>query len=314
VHRLVVTIALAVLGLGGCNSAAPSNPAPASTTLASIAVSPAELASWIRFRLVYGLRSDAEWALRVANDPNAVGQEFSVPLLPDEFDRVTQDSLTAESLYTPARRYGEQFDTFAGAWLELPHMVIAFTDGLTERRTEASSLFGDRVIVKQARYSVFELKGFEDLVQAQSDWLETIDVRAIDIGLDESDNNVLLNYEAPNQAVEARIRERLGRPDWLRFDWAGPPPYTGPSGRLELTVVDEDGRPIPVSMTLRPRDPRVVAFGPAPLDDGTFIIPTWPAVVWEAEIRYTVDGVDRVVSKEFSVPADGVARVRIVVP
>ena len=308
----LAVICLLVLGCG--EAPAPSAAAPTPTHLPFGAVSQGELQSWIRFRLVYGLRADVDWVVHVARDPSAIGQEYNVPLLPEEFQRVIDASLSAENLLPAARRYAETFPTFAGAWLELPQTVIVFTDDVAERRTGVDELFGGNVRVRQVRYSLLDLKGFEDAVEAERDWLATIDVRAIDIGLDESDNSVRLYYEAPSQAVEARIRERLGGPDWVRFDWAGPPPWTGPYGRLEIRVVDNDGLPVPASMVLRPLDPRVVAFGPTgELEDGMFVMPAWAAVAWEVDVTYVTRNGERTITKEFTVPEDDVVNVRIVV-
>ena len=312
--RTSTILAAAILLVVGCGQTpASSSPLAAAGPVASNAVSPADLQSWRRFRLVYGLRADIDWVVQLAQDPQAFLNDYGMPLLPEELNRVAEANFSADNLVPAARRYAEAFPTFGGLWLELPRVVLAFSDDAPERRTEVEALFGGAVLVREVEYSLQELQAFENAVKAERDWITSLGVDVIDISFRAKDSVVNIYYQAPTRDVEPKIRERLGEPAWLTFEWAGPPPWTGPSGRLELVVVDQRREPTPARVVLRSLDPRVDGFGPFDAEDKPFIGRSWAAVDWEAVVLYVVDGMERTITKKFTVPADGVIKVRIVI-
>lgn len=316
-RRRGAALAVSILVLlGGCGDAPTPPPASASPApQASSAVSREQLQSWISFRLVYGLRSDLEWVVAVANNPAASDEIFDVPLLPDELARVGEAISSAQNLVSVARGYGNQSpDEFAGAWIELPTVVLAFSDRIGEHREEIAALFGDRVVARLVRYSLRDLQTFAGRVGAERAWFPTVGVEFIQADIEEQFNVVEFSYRAPNAGVAALIRERLGQPDWLRLDYWGPGHWTGPVGDLELTVVDHDGQPVAIECLLRTLDPRVTTENaPREIQDGRCFDKALPAVEWTAEITYVDDGASTTISRTFVVPAGGVVRLEVVI-
>ena len=306
----IALVGAATLLVGGCGQ--PQVSPPTASQAASPDFSQAELASWIRFRVIYGLRSDLEWVLKVAEDPTAVGAEYRVPLLQDELERVAEANSSADLLGLAARRYADVFPTFAGSWMELPRVVLAFTDELPARRAEVEALFGASVVVREVRYTLDQLQGFEKAMLADAAWFVTNNIKVIDISVDEMGNAVEIRYRAPTQEVEPLVREQYADSGWLRFEWAGPLPWEGPFGDLELTVVDSNGQPVDVVIVLRPNDPRVNAFGPAELEDGKFADKGLAAVDWLVEIKYSFKGEEKTVTREFTVRPDELVKVKVV--
>lgn len=314
--RIPIISVLAVLCLTSVFATACGEPPPTQMESRSPSAPPfsqQDIEDWIRFRLIYGLRADADWVIRVASDPTATSEPFDVPLLPSELDAVHAANVSAQSLTPAVRRYAAEFPEFAGLWLELPRVVVAFTGRIPEHESEAEVLFGDQVVVRAARYTLTELRGFADAVEAERDWLSTVGVTVIDIGLDEMANAVNLQFRSGTQAAEAVIRERFGQPDWLRLDWAGPPRWTGPYGDIELRVIDGEGRPVPVTIVFRALDPRVGEYGPAEEEDGIFIDKGIAAVDWVVDITYVDSGEAKTITREFTVRADELLKVNVVV-
>jgi hypothetical protein len=314
--QVVALLTAALFLMSGCGEP-PVTPSvsPGGSPQATEGVSQQQLQSWIRFRLVYGLRADVPWLLAVASDPTASSDPYAVPLLPFELDQVGNAISTAQGLASVARGYGNQFpEEFAGAWLELPVVVLGFTVRLPEHRADVEALFGDKVIVREARYALPELQGFLTTVEADRTWFPTIGAEYVGIGIDEMANVVEVQYRAPSKGVEAVIRERFGTPDWMRLTWEGPLPWTGPLGDLELTVVDGDGRPVAIECFLYTRDPRVSGEHlPREVPDGRCFDKGLAAVEWLVDITYMHQGHATTITKTFSVPPDGVVRLTVVV-
>jgi hypothetical protein len=270
--------------------------------------------SWLQFRRVYGLRADLEWVLTVARDPTA-SVLFEVPLLPFELDQVARANSTAQSLVSPARAYGNQFpEEFAGAWIEGSVVVLALTDRLEAHRTAVAALFGDKVVARQARYTLRELKALAGAVASESQWFPTVGADLVDADVNELLNAVEVQYRAPSTAVEPVIRAMFGDAGWIHLTYAGPGPWTGPVGDLELTVVDRDGHPVHVECLLRTLDPRVAGEHlPQDVPDGKCRDTDLPAVKWLVDVTYTHDGDETTITKELVVPPAGVARSTLVI-
>jgi hypothetical protein len=244
--RSIALALITALLVGSCGE----RPMPAASIVATPAPSIllSDLNAWVSFRLVYGLRADVEWVVAVASDPNAV-TDFGPPLLSHEVQQVLDAQAGASALLPLARRYAGRYQAdFVGIWIEGPVVVLGFADHVAERRAEVASLFGDKVAVREVRYSRSELQGFLDavdrergpnadacdtisddnpLVTAQCDvdgidWFETIGVEVSGVYIDEVANQVEIRYHALTKAVETAMRLHLGAGDWLRFYWHGP--------------------------------------------------------------------------------------------
>jgi hypothetical protein len=315
--RRVSTIAAASIIFAACVTTTPT--APPSTAVqgpdrpASTGITEEQIAFWMEFRRVYDLERDRAWILNVARDNKATDDAFGVPMLAFERAEVAKSNASAQNLIPAANRFAADVPEFAGLWLENPMLILAFTDDLSAREGDVRRLFGPMVDVRVARYSLRELRAFAQRLRADDEWFKALDVDVIDISLNETANAVNLYYQAPTTSVEALVRERYGDPDWLVQEWAGAPQWTGPWGDLELTVVHPDGRPVEGKFVLRPLDPGGTAFGPAFLVDGKFADGGIAAFDWLVEINYVVDGVSRQVNRAFTVPADDVVKVHVVV-
>ncbi len=132
-------------------------------------------------------------------------------------------------------------------------------------------------------------------------------------------NTVELRYIAPNRSAEPAILDHFGHPDWLSVHWEGPPPWTGPWGRLVVRVVDSAGRPLPaeanphctptpIESSVR-YDPGVATGTDA---TGTCIFDRIPAAAFDIEVSFT-DSHDttKTVHRQVVVPADGTGNVTI---
>jgi hypothetical protein len=279
----------------------------------SIETTEEDIAFWTLFRHVYGLEEDRAWVLNVANDPSATRHSFGVPMLARERAQVAQANASGQNLVPAANRFAAEFEGFAGLWLENQLLVIAFADQASAREAEARRLFGPLVDVRPARHSLRELRGFMQQLRSDAEWFMGVDVEVIDVSLNEALNGVNLYYRAPSATVETLIRQRYEEPDWLVPEWAGARPWTGPWGDLQLTVVHTNGQPVDGSFVLHPLDPGSTAFGPAFLEAGKFANAGMAAIDWIVEINYVVDGVQRQINRAFTIPADDVVKVHIIV-
>jgi hypothetical protein len=278
------------------------------------APSPVQIQAWTDFRRVYGLNTDLTWVVAVAGNPAAV-RDLDVPLLQFESDHVAMVNANVQELVSTARGYGNRYPgEFAGAWIEGGQVIVAFTTNLPTHAAEANALFGARVLVRDARYSLAELADFVGTVEDEASWFATAGAELVDATADELLNAVRVQYRAPSQAVEPVIRARFADAAWLMLEYGGTGPWTGARGGIELTIVDETGAPVAVECLFRTVDPGVPGE-PSPQDgsDGTCGYEQLPAVVWLVDITFDRDGQPATISKRYAIAADGVVRSTVVV-
>jgi hypothetical protein len=275
-------------------------------------VSQEELQAWVRFRVLYGLRFDIPWILGVANDPTA-SDLYRVPLLPAELQQVVDASWSADDLLPKARAFADDDPDFAGAWIELPRVVVAFAGDVPERRAQTEGLFGDRVIVRDARFSLAQLEGFMATVTADKTWFTSVGGEVVDIGIDEAMNIVRIHTRLPDETIERAARERFGDSGWMEFSYDGPAPWKGPLGDLEITVVDKSGEPAAVLCLVGTTDPRVQGETSMFAADGKCFFQDLAAVKWGLRVVYDFGGESQTVLADYLVPAAGVERATIVV-
>ena len=243
---ILVCVSCSPVEPGPTDSAVPSRSGGGSSApAASASFDPADIARWVAFRETYGLPSSPDWVSRVARDPTSTS-DFDVPLLPTEIDIVARQNRAAQDLMPAVIAYGERFHDYGGARIEGTKAVILFSDGLEEHQQTLDRLFGSgRIEVRRAPYSIADLEEKGASIVAERDWFTWIGVELVDADPDELTNTVELRYIAPNRSAEPAILDHFGHADWLSVHWEGPPPWTGPWGRLVVKVVDSAGRRLP---------------------------------------------------------------------
>lgn len=286
-HIAAVAVAgLLVAACGGSGptvrpSAEPTAPPSAEST----PLSQEEVAAWIRFRLAYGLRADVAWVVEVARDPKADQGVFDVPLMPAEVEQVFELASDAEALAPLVERHGRGLPGFGGVWLELPRVGIGFTEGVAERRAEVADLFGERVFVREVRFTLAQLEDFAEMLEAERDWFANVGVQLTNTDVVKEANQVLLWIrEGPYPLAEQQIREHFDDTGWLAFRYQRPPPWAGPLGDLQVTVVDAQGRPVPVYCLILAHDPRVMQEEFLFVEDGKCFFEGLPAVEWKLRV------------------------------
>jgi hypothetical protein len=220
--RALALLAVVFLGVAGCSGSAATPVPSAVPTPEGTAIAQVDLQAWIRFRLTFGLRADIEWVRTVASDPAASSGVFDVPLLSSEFQQVLDASSAADSLLPIVQRHAQYSPEFAGAWIELPRVALAFTDHLPEHRAEVEALFDDRVVVHGARYTIRELNAYIAELEADGEWFATNGIEHVHPSLAKALNEVRLRLPWPDPATEARIRERFKDTGWMAFTYDGP--------------------------------------------------------------------------------------------
>jgi hypothetical protein len=329
VRRLHWVVAVLLLSIGGCAtetstpsisssaaSSATSKPTPAPTS----SFDPADIARWIAFRSTYGLRADLEWVLLAAGDPSSAN-DFDVPLAPAEINEVARKNRAAQDLVPAVTAYGGRFADFAGVRIDGPRVLILFKSAVDEHQTVLDELFGPgRIDVRAAPYSTADLEVLAAQVVAEQAWFATIRVEFIDAEPWEGAPVVRLRYIAPDRSAEPLITAHFGDPDWLTLRWLGPPPWTGPLGRLVVRIVDPEGRPLP-----RAADPTClptpvetsVRYSAFPRDtDGTrrCVYEQVPAVAWDVEVTWLdANEIKQRIHRRVEVPAGGTGSTTVVI-
>ncbi len=316
-----------MLSLGGCSVFRDSPsvsqtlaPANSPSAVPSSSLDPADLARWTAFRKTYGLPSDLAWIAKVASDPEAT-HDFDVPLLPAEVDVVARRNRAVQDLMPAVIAYGTRFPDYGGARIEGTKAIILFRDGLDEHQQTLDRLFGSgRIDVRAVPYSIADLRAKGTTIMAERDWLRSIGVELVDADPDELTNTVRLRYIAPDRSAEPAILDHFGNPDWLTLRWLGPPPWTGPWGRLLVTVVDPAGRPLPTTAaTTCSAEPIDTSVRYTALPTGTdgsdhCLFDHVPAVAWDVAVTYTDAHSDRkTVHRRVDVPVDGTGSVTVVI-
>ena len=83
-------------------------------------------------------------------------------------------------------------------------------------------------------------------------------------------------------------------------------------GPSPATPTPSIAQPTPIPTTSCSRS-RAHYYGPVDVENGTFVRTSWAAVDWEADVTYFVDGMERTVTEAFTVPPDGVAKVKVII-
>jgi hypothetical protein len=161
------------------------------------------------------------------------------------------------------------------------------------------------------RFSLRQLYSWVLDVARKEAWFKTVGVDLVEVDAEQTLNAVEVSYRG-DQATESQILARFGNPDWMQFDYRGPGPWTGPVGDVELKVFDANGRPAAYECLFTSLDPRFSSESPPrEIFDGKCFQQALPAIRWRVDITYERDGQRHTVSREFSVPDSGIARLRV---
>lgn len=298
-HRATLLLLLVVassLIVTGC--AAPPRPPEATQPLGlTIGVptdsspptlDPVEVAVWVDFRKLYGLRADLAWVLMVATDPRSMNG-IGVPLLPSEMEELGGAVSSVADVTPVLRLYGEAHpDVYGGVFVDGKLAVLQMKGDPTGHRAALLTILSATAPfeVRQAAWSVAELEAFAATVEAETDWFRSIGAEfvASDVGV----AGVRVRYLAPNDRPDALIRSHFGNPGWILIEWSGPLPWKGPRGTLVVEVTNGSGESVVgATCDTSPIDPAVdadmgVVF--VTNDEGVCTIPGLPATAFEVTI------------------------------
>ena len=217
-------VALAVLVTGCSSTPNPSPPeAPLSVPPSTARTLPAgisddDVRQWTAFREFWGLRSDPQWVVAVAQDPAAT-VEMDVPLLRWELIRIVELDQSAQDLVVRLEGYGSRYpDDFAGVFIDGPSVVVRFAHNLNAHRAVVGPRFEEtgRVRVEQAGYSLTELEQLANQVEARRSVIESLGLTFYSADVDVIDNQVRVRYQG-DPDLESELRTILGSPEWLQL-------------------------------------------------------------------------------------------------
>jgi hypothetical protein len=97
----------------------------------------------------------------------------------------------------------------------------------------------------QATWTLVELQRFARQVRDERAWFESVGLEFMNAQVDyRQDGRVEVEFMGL-VGSESVIEAHFGNPTWLIADRLGPMPWTGPTGRLVIKLVDDRGRPLP---------------------------------------------------------------------
>jgi hypothetical protein len=225
-----------------------------------------EIREAIAFRKLYGLPAEESWVRAVATNPaSRAALDFNgVPLLPSEFADL-QHRRFDRAVLDEIRRYGSLFPgEFAGAFFEssINGVKVAFTGRVERHRQALLNLLPEdvNIQVREAPWSSAELEQFATDVRADEPWFASAGLLFGTAGRRVTEDFVYVQYEGPPEAAQA-VLDHFGNPPWLKVEWQGPLPWSGPRADLAVTAHDASGRPVSdLECAIVPRDSRVRGF------------------------------------------------------
>jgi hypothetical protein len=286
--------------VSGCGPPAPAvSEHPIATATVGVAVSDQEISESVAFRQRFGLRADLTWVRAVARNPAAQAgiPEFGLALMPDELADLMSRRWDPD-LFGQVRAYGLLFpDDFAGAYINLKGsgVTISFKNRVERHRVALSNLVpaGSIVEVREVDWSLKDLEGFVEWVEAEDAWFHSAGISAR-AGAYILDNSVHIRFQGPKDAA-GLIEQHFGNPSWLRAQWVGPPPWDGPRADLTIRVTDSNGEPVPrLWCKFNPVSPDVEGPGEEVWGtdaSGTCFLRNLPAALYKIELHEWIDGV-----------------------
>jgi len=347
-------IAVAAVGLAGCSVAGPigsgdavagspavvqaPSPAPAANPCPSAALSPVPEASLpadldpdtreaVRMRTEYGLRRDLAWIRDVAADPTAV-MDFGVPMLPAETASLFARNDLAAPVQAALNQYGHT-DEFGGLYLDNARGGVVVVLWTTDPAVHEAALRPELracppVQFRQVKWSERVLRGWQDKISADLDWLAEIPAAFQGVGVDVIENVVDVEVSSAAPDAADRIIAHYDAPaGMIRVESDGTGAVLLPSGTVVGHVLLANGRPPgPNDLMLdagSPDDPPGWCgggdIGYGVMEDGTIEFPckagrrTILVNDWTSDYKHPV-----VASVVVDIPADGQVEVEIRLP
>jgi hypothetical protein len=312
--RSLVTFAV-VLVLAGCG--APSgepgrSPAAAvvaqgpdaSAVVASASVAPApstppteeplpsdldpSLRHAIEFRRDLGMRHDLAYVLQAAKDPAARNMLLDFPMYPEEEAKLMAEQADTDVVVPIVQAHAAaNADEFGGLYIGLGDerddgVVTLWTGHLAEHEAAIRARLDpeNRVAFRRVRYSEAFLRGIQDRISGDWDWLISVPAAPLGVGVDILENVVSMQVSSADPQAEAMIREHYGLGEEIRIESDGTGAHLLPYGKVVGVVLGPDGKPIKVDKEFMldyvSTDPGVCGggdIGYGVREDGTFEYP-----------------------------------------
>jgi hypothetical protein len=252
------------------------------------------------FRKQYGLRADERWVRDVFANPAAQqGLPFyGVPLMPSELADLQGRRFDSNAL-DAVRAYGNLYpEEYAGAYFDqaINGVTVSFKNRVDRHRAALANLLAEtvRLSVRKVDWSSRDLRDFVRIVDAEAGWLKTIGALYQVAGRRITEDFVYVQYQGSPEAASL-IKAHFGNPGWLKPEWIGPLPWTGPRGDLIIVAKTADGVPVPgLWCQIVPDDPMVEGqgdglFGSDP--NGRCVFRNVPLTSYRVFLRELVDDV-----------------------
>jgi hypothetical protein len=290
---------------------------------AADSATPDELLEARRFRLAWGLRADYEWVLAVGKNPLAEAgrKEWGVPLLPAEVKELESRSLTGSEFARAIEHYGtSKPQDWAGVFIDQPHggiIAAQFSGNLAEHTAVIEGLVpaGAPVEVRQVEWSLRELDGFAQTVDAERSWFVATGLLFEAAESDVMANRVRIRYTGPPES-ETLVRDHFRDRPWAQPTWVGYGWWQGPRGTLTILAVDTAGNPVPDLLAdFHPDDPAAEFDTSCSTNAaGSCTLKNFPATTYQIDMNFYFHDTGEYVivgSGRVEVLADGTATLRI---
>lgn len=250
---LALLVAVSVLAFGCAplvgKSDAPAPPDSLATTPASL--SPDQMAEAERFRVDFGLRSDAAWIMEVARDPASDRATFGVPLTTEEIAELQRRARDVDQIRAIVIAYGEDHpEEWAGAYIDHEAggaLIAQFAGNVNSHRIALLTQVWPKakVEVRSVRWSLDALRSFGARLPSEEPWFASIPAVLTGFGPNVVLNRVEIQVSSANPAASELILAHFG---WdssvavVKSDGTGA--LLLPTGSLVIRAVDQDGDPV----------------------------------------------------------------------
>ncbi len=201
----------------------------------------------IRVRTDYGLRRDLAWVREVADDPTAV-MDFGVPMLPAETASLFARNELGDMVQAALGAYGHTAE-LGGIYIDNRQggvVVVLWTSdpAIHEAAIRAGLPACHPVQFRQVKWSEQELRGWQDRISADFDWMSEIPARIESAGVDIELNVVSVTVSsAEPDAAERIVAHYDAPPGMIRVTSDGTGAALLPYGTVVGRVLLADGRP-----------------------------------------------------------------------
>lgn len=234
-----------------------------------ISVTPAEAAELderqlrtaVEARQAAGLLADEAWVREVLIDKRSVDRLGGLLVSPEEAAALDRRIAAASDLAGTLEAYGAALpEVWGGLYLEPDGtIVVQFAGDVPEHEAVVRALAGlAPVVVREVDWSIAALSRFREVVTTPSfeAWLGENDISLEGVGTQVAMNKVALevSVDHPRRDVEELVKRHLGAHGWLEVTVRVVAGGELPKGELEVTVRDEQDRPIVEAICLLTTD------------------------------------------------------------